>query len=105
MMIHPQRRFGKGKASILHSTDGYSQVHVVSHGHFGQIAVQQVSGQGLYEGQNYRIDFQNENIASYRNGQLDVTVPDLICMIGSDGEPMTIPDFGIDSDYVPFNKR
>lgn len=100
---------------------------------FGSICLK---GQGRYEGQDYKIDFQNENIASYRNGQLDVTVPDLICMIDGEGDPMTIPDFGvgaemnvialpapeiwtteegleifgprhfgIDTDYVPFNRR
>ena len=46
-----------------------------------------------YEGEAYRITFKNENIASYRNEKIDVTVPDLICMVDQNGEPMTNPDF------------
>lgn len=46
-----------------------------------------------FSGHRYRIDFQNENYASYLDERLDVTVPDLICMLGADGVPMTNPDF------------
>lgn len=59
---------------------------------FGSIFL---TGMKDYSGQRYRIDFQNENIASYLNDELDVTVPDLICMIDGSGDPMTTPDFGI----------
>lgn len=48
-----------------------------------------------YQGESYRITFKNENIASFRNGELDVTVPDLICMLDKNGDPMTIPDFEV----------
>lgn len=48
-----------------------------------------------YAGDTYRITFKNENIASYRNEKLDVTVPDLICMIDKNGDPMTTPDFSV----------
>lgn len=59
---------------------------------FGDI---HLAGSGTYAGEQYRITFKNENIASYRNEKLDVTVPDLICMIDKNGDPMTTPDFGI----------
>lgn len=55
-----------------------------------------------YEGEKYRITFKNENIASYRNGQIDVTVPDLICMIDQKGEPMTTPDFKVGDEMNVF---
>ena len=42
-----------------------------------------------YTGETYRIWLKNENIISYRNGEVDVMAPDLICMIGEDGNPVT----------------
>ncbi len=100
---------------------------------FGSIFIE---GNSEFTGHKYRIDFKNENIASYLDGQLDVTVPDLICMIDGGGDPLTNPDFepgteinvialpapemwtserglelfgprhfGIDADYIPFNKK
>lgn len=59
---------------------------------FGSI---HLKGIGEFENNTYRIDFQNENIASYYNEKLDVTVPDLICMIDEDGVPVTTPDFAV----------
>lgn len=59
---------------------------------FGDIYL---DGQEAYEGREYRINFKNENIASYLDGKLDVTVPDLICMIDQNGDPMTTPDFEV----------
>jgi uncharacterized protein len=40
----------------------------------------ELSGEGEYEWQTYRIWLKNENIISWRNGAVDVTVPDLICL-------------------------
>ena len=40
----------------------------------------------------YRIWFQNENIVSWKNGIIDVTVPDLICMLDEKGLPVTNPN-------------
>lgn len=52
-----------------------------------------LDGKDEYQGEKYRIWFKNENIISYRNEELDVTAPDLICMIGADGDPITSPNF------------
>lgn len=52
-----------------------------------------LDGKDAYENENYRIWFKNENIISYRNDKIDVTAPDLICMIGADGKPITSPNF------------
>ena len=43
--------------------------------------------------QEYIIRFKNENIISYRDGEADVVVPDLICMLDRDGNPVTTPNF------------
>ena len=32
-------------------------------------------------------------MVAYRNGEAEVMIPDLICMIDGDGEPFTIPNF------------
>lgn len=75
----------RGKVTDLpwESRDGFD---------FGSIFLE---GIREFSGRKYRIDFKNENIASYLDGKLDVTVPDLICMIDAHGDPMTNPDFAI----------
>lgn len=57
---------------------------------FGEI---HLKGEAAYCDEAYRILLKNENLISYRNGKVDVVVPDLICMIGEDGEPLTTPNF------------
>lgn len=52
-----------------------------------------IEGGREFTGHKYRIDFKNENIASYLDDKIDVTVPDLICMLDASGDPMTNPDF------------
>lgn len=52
-----------------------------------------LEGEGAYEGQTYRVWFKNEHIVSYRNGQVDITVPDLICVVDESGEPVTNPNY------------
>lgn len=52
-------------------------------------------GTELFQNQKYRIWFKNENIISYKNDVVDVTVPDLICMIGKNGKPLTNPNFKV----------
>ncbi|MEW9082494.1 DUF917 domain-containing protein [Caldanaerobacter subterraneus] len=54
-----------------------------------------IEGDREFEGSEYKIWFKNENIISWRNGKIDVTVPDLICMVADDvKEPVTNPNFG-----------
>jgi len=48
---------------------------------FGEIAIR---GEDRDRGRRYRIWFKNENIISWRDGKLDVTAPDLICLIDVD---------------------
>ena len=62
---------------------------------FGSIYL---DGMNEYADEKYRLDYQNEIYASYRNDELDVTVPDLVCMIDGNGDPMTIPDFEIGTE-------
>lgn len=57
---------------------------------FGEI---HLKGENDYENETYKIWLKNENIMSYRNGEIDVMAPDLICMIGEDGIPVTTPNF------------
>lgn len=65
---------------------------------FGQIYL---DGRGEFEGHKYRLDYQNEIYATYRDGELDVTVPDLVCMISADGTPLTMAEFDTDIEmYV-----
>ena len=52
-------------------------------------------GEGGFAGETYKIWLKNENIMSYRNGEIDVMAPDLICMIGEDGNPLTTPNFDL----------
>lgn len=59
---------------------------------FGEIYL---DGEDEYSGEKYRIWLKNENIMSYRNDQIDVMAPDLICMIGEDGNPITTPNFEV----------
>jgi len=44
-----------------------------------------------FEGDKYRVWFKNEHIISYLNDDVDVTVPDLICVLNKDGVPVTNP--------------
>ena len=49
-----------------------------------------LTGLGPYRGASMAIDFQNENLIAWRNGQPVVTVPDLICVLDMEsGEPIT----------------
>ena len=59
---------------------------------FGEI---HLKGEREYTDEAYRIWLKNENIISYRNGEVDVIAPDLICMINGEGNPMTTPNFEV----------
>ncbi len=52
----------------------------------------ELKGIGGYEGQTYRVWYKNENLVSYRNGEIEVTAPDLICVVDKDGVPVTNPN-------------
>ena len=49
-----------------------------------------IEGLGDNNGERLAIEFQNENLIAYRDGQVVCTVPDLICVVDSEtGEPVT----------------
>ncbi len=52
-----------------------------------------LEGIGDFAGQKYNIAFKNETMVACRNGEAEVMVPDLICIVDGDGEPFTIPNF------------
>lgn len=53
-------------------------------------------GTGEFAGQTYKTWFKNEHIIAWRNGEIDVTVPDLICMVDDDTkEPVINPHFAV----------
>ncbi len=46
-----------------------------------------------YAGEKYRIHYKNENIIAWRDGEVDMTVPDLICVLDNEtGMPITNPN-------------
>ena len=54
------------------------------------------AGDGDFAGSTYRIWFKNENIMAWKDGKVDVTVPDLICVFDSaSGEPVINPHFSV----------
>jgi len=56
---------------------------------FGTI---EIRGTGPDRGSRYRIWFKNENIIAWRNGRVDATAPDLICVLDTDRvEPLLNP--------------
>lgn len=56
-----------------------------------------LEGVGDYQNDEYKIWMRNENIVGYRNGKLEVSVPDLICMLDETGMPVTNPDWVLGS--------
>ena len=54
----------------------------------GEVKLQ---GTGRYGGHKYRVWFKNEHIISYKDESVDVTVPDLICVLDGNGVPVTNP--------------
>lgn len=51
-----------------------------------------LDGYGDYSGSNYRVWFKNENIMTWKDGKVDVTVPDLVCIFDDQrGEPVINP--------------
>jgi DUF917 family protein len=62
----------------------------------------QLEGTGDDLNHTYRIWFKNEHIISYRDGAVDVTVPDLICVVGGNGVPVTNPYYEKSRELVVF---
>ena len=57
---------------------------------FGDFAL---AGHGEFQGQRYDITLKNENMAAWRDGVLDIVIPDLICAIDTKtGAPVTNPN-------------
>lgn len=53
-----------------------------------------IDGEGEYDGQQYHLWFKNEHIIAWRDGQEDVSVPDLICVFDErSNEPNLNPYF------------
>ncbi|HUZ24491.1 MAG TPA: DUF917 domain-containing protein [Streptosporangiaceae bacterium] len=62
-----------------------------------------VEGTEDFSGRQIRIDFQNENLVLWENGQARATVPDLITLITADrGEPLTteLVSYGCRADVL-----
>ncbi|NJE85433.1 DUF917 domain-containing protein [Thermococcus sp. CX2] len=61
-----------------------------------------LEGIGEFEGERYEILFKNENLLGLRNGSVDVTVPDLITMLTSEGVPVVNSEVRLGEEYVVF---
>ena len=53
----------------------------------------ELAGIGSFANETYTIHVQNENIYAERNGALDICVPDLICVLDENGNPVTNPNW------------
>ncbi len=85
--------------AILAATDGYRLFTGVAASDctyedrggftFGEMNLRGTDGD---KGSRYRVWFKNENIMSWRNGKVDVTAPDLVCLLDTDSrEPILNP--------------
>jgi DUF917 family protein len=55
-----------------------------------------IAGSDTHQESTYHITVKNENMMSRLNGEVDVTIPDLICCIDLDkGEPITNPHYAL----------
>ncbi|MDO4556171.1 MAG: DUF917 domain-containing protein [Lachnospiraceae bacterium] len=61
-----------------------------------------ITGKGKFSGHEYKVWFKNEHLISYLDGRVDVTVPDLICVIDDKGVPVTNPYYEKDQELVIF---
>lgn len=61
-----------------------------------------LKGSDAFQGETYKVWWKNEHIMSYRNGEVDVTVPDLICILTKDGQPVTNPNYENGMELVVF---
>jgi len=59
-----------------------------------------LEGMNEFKNDSYRVRFKNENMVAWRNDKVDVTVPDLICVLTPDGHPVTNPHVEEGKEYV-----
>ena len=52
-----------------------------------------MDGIGEFKGHEYKVWYKNENLIAYRDGSVDVSVPDMICVMDKDGTPVTNPHY------------
>lgn len=52
-----------------------------------------MEGMGQYTGHTYKVWYKNEHLISYLDGKVDVSAPDLICVVDKDGVPVTNPHY------------
>ncbi|MGX9462106.1 DUF917 domain-containing protein [Shewanella sp. A14] len=70
----------------------------VSQSHFSiekgfTIGTVTIDGSGEYQQEQYQLEIKNEHLLARRNGEVDVTIPDLICCIDMDNqEAITTPN-------------
>ena len=60
----------------------------------------ELEGIDEFKGEIYKIWFKNENLISWRNGEVDVTIPDLISVLTLDGAPVTNPNIQEGKEYA-----
>lgn len=52
-----------------------------------------IKGQGNFEGSSFKVWYKNENMVAWKDGQVELTCPDLICVVdGQTGYPITNPN-------------
>ena len=59
-----------------------------------------MEGVGEFASENYRVIYKNENMISWRNGEVDVMVPDLISVLTPEGFPVTNPHVKKGREYI-----
>ncbi|NVK24300.1 MAG: DUF917 domain-containing protein [Gammaproteobacteria bacterium] len=60
-----------------------------------------IKGEGQFQNNEYKIHVKNENLWSQLNGEVDVTIPDLICCLDMDKkEPVTNPNLTLEMNLA-----
>ncbi|GAB6101189.1 DUF917 domain-containing protein [Thermococcus atlanticus] len=60
----------------------------------------ELEGYDEFREETYRVWYKNENLISWRNGEVDVTIPDLISVLTPEGYPVTNPNVKEGKEYV-----
>ena len=61
-----------------------------------------LEGRDTCQSNTYQVVYKNENLVSYKNGKLDASCPDLICVIHKNGDPLTNPHAAPGQELVVF---